>query len=85
MSAEEFNIYFKNVPDFIRAWLENINDNQTTGIYLLDISKCFYTISLHILLHKLNMYGIKHTELGCFSSYFGKHKEAVLCHNILSS
>ena len=47
----------------IDDWLENINDNQTTGVCLLDISKCFDTISHHILLQKLSMYGIKDTEL----------------------
>ena len=73
----------------IDDWLENINDNQTTGVCLLDISKCFDTISHHILLQKLSMYGIKNTELEWklewFSSYLGKRKQAVLCHNKLSS
>ena len=31
------------------------------------------------------MYGIKHTELEWFSSYLDKRKQAVLCHNKLSS
>ena len=61
------------------------NDNQTTGVCLLDISKCFDTISHHILLQKLSMYGIKHTELEWFSAYLDKRKQAVLCHNKLSS
>ena len=69
----------------IDDWLENINDNQTTGVCLLDISKCFDTISHHILLQKLSMYGIKNTELEWFSSYLGKCKQTVLCHNKLSS
>ena len=69
----------------IDDWLENINDNQTTGVCLLDISKCFATISHHILLQKLSMYGIKNTELEWFSSYLGKRKQRVLCHNKLSS
>ena len=34
-------------------WLENINDNQTTGVCLLDISKCLDTISHRILLKKI--------------------------------
>ena len=69
----------------IDDWLENINDNQTTGVCLLDISKCFDTISHRILLQKLSMYGIKHTELEWFSSYLDKRKQAVFCHNKLSS
>ena len=66
-------------------WLDNINDIQITGVCLLDISKCFYTISNHTLLQKLGMYAIKHTELEWFSSYLGKRKQAVFCHNKLSS
>ena len=31
------------------------------------------------------MYGIKNTELEWFSSYLGKRKQTVLCHNKLSS
>ena len=43
----------------IDDWLENINDSQTPGVCLLDISKCFDTIVHHILLQKLSMHGIK--------------------------
>ena len=31
------------------------------------------------------MYGIKNTELEWFSSYLGKRKQTVVCHNKLSS
>ena len=51
--------------------LENINDNQTTGVCLLDISKCFDSINHHILQNKMKYYDIKHTELEGFSSYYG--------------
>ena len=34
----------------VDEWLENINDNQTIGVCLLNIFKCFDTISHHILL-----------------------------------
>ena len=69
----------------IDDWLENIDDNQTTGVCLLDISECFDTISHHILRQKLRMYGIKNTELEWFSSYLSNRKQAALCHNELSS
>ena len=69
----------------IGDWLENINENQITGVCLLDISKCFDTISHSISLQKLSMYGIKQQEFKWFSSYLDKRKHDVLCHNELSS
>ena len=69
----------------IDDWLENINKNQITGVCLLDISKCFDIISHSILLQKLSMYGINQQELKWFSSYLDRRKQAVLCHNKLSS
>ena len=68
----------------IDDWLDNINEDQITGVCLLDISKCFDTINHSILLQKLSMYGIKHQELKWFSSYLDNRKQAVLCHNELS-
>ena len=64
----------------IDDWLENINENQITGVCLLDISKCFDTISHSILLQKVSVYGIKQQELKWFSSYLDRRKQAVLCH-----
>ena len=69
----------------IDDWLKNIDDNQTTGFYLLDISECFDTISHHILRKKLRMYRIKNTDLEWFSFYLSNRKQAALCHNELSS
>ena len=41
-------------------WLvDNINEDQITGVCLLDISKCFDTINHSILLKKISIYGIK--------------------------
>ena len=68
----------------IDDWLGDINEDQITGVCLLDISKCFDTINHSILLQKLSMYGIKHQELKWFPSYLDNRKQAVLCHNELS-
>ena len=42
--------------------LDNINEDQITGVCLLDISKCLDTINHSILLQKLSMYG-KNTKI----------------------
>ena len=59
----------------------NINENQITGVFLLEISKRLDTISHSILLLKLSMHGIKQQELKCLSYYIDKGKQIVLCHN----
>ena len=76
-----------SLHSFIDNCLENINENQihVTGVCLLDIFKCFDTVSHSILLQKRSMYGIKQQELRWFSSYLDRRKQAVLSHNELSS
>ena len=59
----------------IDDWLDNINEDQLTGVCLLDISKCFDAINHSILLQKLSMYGIKHQELNWVSSYLDNRKQ----------
>ena len=71
----------------IDDWLENINEDQITGVCLLDISKCFDTISYSILLQKLSMYWIKQQELLWFSSYLDRRNKlcfvTMSCHHLL--
>ena len=52
----------------IGDWLEQINDNSLTGVYLLDISKCFDSINHEILLKMLHMNGIQVTNLTVFQA-----------------
>ena len=65
----------------IDDWLENINENQITGVCRLDISKCFDTISRSILLQKLSIYGIKQQELKWFS--LSQRFVTTNCHHLL--
>ena len=58
----------------IDDWIENINENQITGVCLLDISKCFDIISHSILLQRISIYGIIQQELKWFSTYLDKRK-----------
>ena len=65
--------------------LENINDDQTSGVCLLNISQCLDTVNHLLRLQQLSMYGTKHTELEWISSYLGKRKQVVLYHNKFSN
>ena len=60
--------------------LENINNNEITGMCFLDIRKCFDTINHEILLHKLTKYGILESELKWFTSYLTSRSQ-VVSHN----
>ena len=50
-------------------FIDNICDKLLTGVCLLDIKKCFDTISHVILKKKLSYYGIVDKELLWFSYY----------------
>jgi hypothetical protein len=45
------------------------NNEYSMGIFL-DLAKAFDTVNHSILLHKLNTYGIRGTQLQWFTSYF---------------
>ena len=70
----------------INDWLENVNDCVITGPCLLDISKCFDSISHTIRLKKLEIYGITSTELvtledvNKLSNFTRKHQSCVILH-----
>ena len=65
--------------------LENINEKEKTALCFLDIRKCFDTIDHHILLTKLQKYGIRHNELKWFTSYLQSRQQVVVCNSKVSS
>ncbi|KAG7312982.1 hypothetical protein JYU34_000054 [Plutella xylostella] len=58
--------------------------NQTIGIFL-DLSKAFDTVSIPILLHKLEMLGIRGTQLKLFENYLTERTQCVKIGNVVSS
>ena len=58
-------------------WLDNIGDNVFTGVCLLDIRKCFDSISHSILCDKLSYYGICGKENDFFKSYLSNRTQVV--------
>ena len=66
-----------SVRRVINDWLENMNINQTTGVCLLDISKCLDANRGHILFRKSSMYGLKYAGWEWFSSHLDTREQAV--------
>ena len=66
-------------------WLDVICDNMYVGVCLLDISKCFDTISHDILCEKLQYYGIGNDECSFCKSYLSERTHIITCNRITSS
>ena len=64
--------------------LRNIDNGEITAACFLDLSKCFDTVSHHILLHKLKHMGIKNTELKWFASYLNNQTQIVRANGLVS-
>ena len=69
----------------IDSFLENINDNDLTGVCMLDITKCFDSINHKLLIAKLKCYGILDIENSWFQSYLSNRKQSVICNGVYSS
>ena len=64
--------------------LRNIDNGEITAACFLDLSKCFDTVSHHILLHKLKHMGVKNTELNWFASYLNNRTQIVRSNGLVS-
>lgn len=56
---------------------------KTLGIFL-DLTKAFDTVSIHVLLHKLERIGVRGTELKLFTDYLSDRKQCVKIGNCVS-
>ena len=62
---------------FVNHWLEQINENNTVGVVLLDLTKAFHLVSHKILLQKLRSYKFDNQSLAWFNSYLGDRTQQV--------
>ena len=58
-------------------WLAEINENNTVGVVLLDLTKAFDLVSHKILLQKLRSYKFSNQSLAWFNSYLSDRTQQV--------
>ena len=57
----------------------NLNKKLQTDVILLDFCKAFDKVSHHLLLHKLDHYGIRGSTLKWISSFLNGRSQRVVC------
>ena len=76
---------FQAISLLINSITNSFNQNKKSLAIFLDLSKAFDTISIEILLKKLNHYGIRGQAYIWFKNYLLNRKQQVVCSGILSS
>ena len=69
------------VIQLIRRILLAFNENDHTIEIFIDLSKAFDTVDDHLLLQKLELYGIKNNNLKWFQSYLSNRKQFTTFNN----
>ena len=90
MSDSQFGLRKKlSAVDALLTVIERIykrlNEKQHSIGMALDFCKAFDTVSHDILLHKLNIYGIRGLALAWFRSYLGGRTQRVRVNNVFSN
>ena len=70
--------------DSTNEWLENMDKGLMNGVLFLDLKKAFDTVNHEILLHKLELYGVRRRSQEWFRSYFSNRKQVCAVNGKLS-
>jgi len=71
--------------DTIHDFAFNLNNELQTDIILLDFCKAFDKVSHHLLLHKLDHYGIRGSTSKWISAFLHGHSRGVVCNGCASN
>ena len=70
--------------DSTNEWLKNMDKGLMNGVLFLDLKKAFDTANHKILLHKLELYGVRGRSQEWFRSYFSNKKQVCAVNGKLS-
>ena len=70
--------------DSTNEWLKNMDKGLMNGVLFLDLKKAFDTVNHKILLHKLELYGVRGRSQKWFRSYFSNRKQVCAVNGKLS-
>jgi len=73
------------VLDIVSSCYENILEKLIAGLIMLDLKKAFDSVTHHILLIKLEHYGIRGNAHSLILSYLLNRKQYVHIHNVNST
>ena len=68
----------------VDQWLENIDQNEYTGVLLVDFAKAFDVIDRNLLIKKLNLYNINDNHLDLIKSFLSNRQQSVYYNNKFS-
>ena len=66
-------------------WIETLENNEYSGVCLIDMSAAFDMVNHDLLLKKLELYGFKKNSLEWIESYLSNRKQCVSIDGILST
>ena len=73
------------VLDIVNICYDNIERKMYSGLVLLDLAKAFDTVDHHILLQKLEHYGIRGIVLQFYQSFLENRKQFVCINKFCST
>ena len=70
---------------FIELWRKCLDNKESFGALLTDLSKAFDCVNNELIIAKLHAYGLSYSALKLIQSYLSKRKQKVRINNSFSS